>query len=68
MEQLQVTAINDDGSVKFEGMIGKKEVAFLLEIGINFLMAQGTLPFLGEDDDEEDDFPPITVDGPSTKQ
>ena len=51
--QFYVKALNPDGSVKFEGELGPKEVEFVVQVGMNYLLMQGALPFL-KDDDEED--------------
>lgn len=42
-----------EGTVLFEGKASEKEASFLLNIGINFLLAQGTYPLLkGESGNE----------------
>jgi hypothetical protein len=38
-----------DGSYQFQGEITGKELEFIVEYGMNNLMAQGALPFLSED-------------------
>lgn len=50
--EIRVKTINEDGSVLFDGMLNQKEVQFVLEVGVNFLLANGAQPFL-EDDDED---------------
>ncbi|CAB4132890.1 hypothetical protein UFOVP249_57 [uncultured Caudovirales phage] len=34
-----------NGSVKFEGELEPKELDFVLQIGLNTLLAQGAIPF-----------------------
>ena len=50
--KLKVTTLNEDGSVAFEGEFGPKEVGFIMEVGTNFLLQQGVLPFLDDEDSE----------------
>jgi hypothetical protein len=38
----------EDGSYQFQGEITGKELEFIVEYGMNNLMAQGALPFLSE--------------------
>lgn len=52
MPTLKVATLNEDGTVAFEGEFGPEEVRFIMEIGVNFLLQQGALPFVGEDEDE----------------
>ena len=47
---IKVVTLNEDGTVAFEGEFGPNEVKFIMEIGTNFLLQQGALPFVGEDD------------------
>lgn len=53
MQVLKVTTLNDDGSIAFEGEFGPEEVRFIMEVGTNFLLQQGALPFVEDDDDAE---------------
>jgi hypothetical protein len=51
--QIEVTTKDEDGNVAFNGKLNKTEVSFVLNVGINYLMANGALPlFTGKDDDE----------------
>lgn len=53
MNIIKVTRINDDGSVAFEAMYGPEEARMVLEIGTNFLLANGAQVLDDEDDDDE---------------
>lgn len=53
--QIKVVTLNEDGSVAFEGLFGPHEVKFVLEVGTNFLLANGASPFLDEVDGEDED-------------
>ena len=62
MNIIKVTKINDDGSVNFEGYYGPEEVQFILEVGTNYLMMQGSQQEEEEEDDDTFDVPsPETV-------
>jgi hypothetical protein len=50
---LKVTTLNEDGSIAFEGEFGPNEVRFIMEIGTNYLLQQGALPFVDEDGSED---------------
>jgi len=51
--QIKVTTEDKDGNIKFDGTLNKKEVEFVLTVGVNFLMANGALPlFTGKEDEE----------------
>lgn len=51
--QIQVTTKDEDGNVAFTGTLSKTEVSFVLNVGINTLLANGALPlFTGKDDSE----------------
>lgn len=48
-----IVSKDKEGTVLFEGKANEKEASFLLNIGINFLLAQGTYPLLkGESGNE----------------
>ncbi len=47
---IKVVTLNEDGSVAFEGEFGPNEVKFIMEIGTNFLLQQGALPFVEDED------------------
>lgn len=52
--QLDVRFKDEEGNVTFEGKLTKREVGYLLQYGINGLMAQGVL-FNAEREAEGDD-------------
>lgn len=56
---IKVKTLHPDGSVHFEGTLTPNEVSFILETGINFLVANGAQPFIdhGGPDEEDDDEP-----------
>lgn len=68
--QIQVKTLNPDGSVAFEGTLQQHEVQFVLEVGVNFLLANGASPFIedDEDDDEEGDGLAVSAVGTETLQ
>jgi hypothetical protein len=50
---IEVTTKDEDGNVAFNGKLNSTEVSFVLNVGINYLMANGALPlFTGKDDEE----------------
>lgn len=50
--KFDITLKNDDGSIAFEGTANQKEASFLLNIGVNYLLANGAMPLLtGKDED-----------------
>lgn len=51
--QIQVKTEDADGNVTFDGTLNRQEVELVLNVGINFLMANGAMPlFTGKEDDE----------------
>lgn len=49
----EIQTKNEDGSIAFTGTLSKNEATFVLNVGINYLMANGALPlFTGKDDVE----------------
>lgn len=50
--EIRVKTLNEDGSINFEGVLRQHEIEFVLEIGVNFLMANGATPFIQDDDEE----------------
>lgn len=62
---LKVKTLNDDGSIAFEGEFGPNEVNFIMEVGVNFLLQQGALPMIDEDDEDNDTF---DIEGSDTVQ
>ena len=50
---IEVTSKDVDGNVAFQGKLNTNEVTFVLNVGINYLMANGALPlFTGKEDEE----------------
>lgn len=69
--QIQVKTLNPDGSIAFDGILKQQEVQFVLEVGVNFLMANGATPFIEDEDEDEDEDNAeygITVKGTETIQ
>ncbi len=44
----------DDGTYVMQGTLTGKELEFIVEVGCNYLLAQGAFPFLSADEDESD--------------
>ena len=44
-----------EGTVKFEGELEEKELDLVLQIGLNYLLQQGVLPFTLADAEEADE-------------
>lgn len=58
---IEVVTKDEDGAIKFQGKLNSKEIAFVLNVGINYLMVNGALPlFTGKEDEE------LGIVGPST--
>jgi len=50
---IEVKTKDEDGNIAFDGKLNSTEVSFVLNVGINYLMANGALPlFTGKEDDE----------------
>ena len=49
--EINVKTEDESGNVVFEGTLSKREVDFVLNVGINFLMANGATPFIRDDDE-----------------
>ena len=60
---VEVQTEDSDGNIIFKGTLKKHEVDFVLNVGINFLLAQGASPFIKDEDDVED-----TMIGPGSDQ
>ena len=67
METINITTLNEDGSVAFQGTLNKTQASFILGVGINFLLSEGALALQDEEDDD-DDLPEGTNEGPDTLQ
>jgi hypothetical protein len=61
--EIKVTTLNPDGSIHFEGVLRQHEVSFVLEVGVNFLLANGASPFIQDEDEDIEG----TIVGPSTE-
>lgn len=50
---IEVTTKDEEGNIAFTGKLNSREVSFVLNVGINYLMANGAMPlFTGKEDDE----------------
>ena len=50
---IEVTTKDEDGNIAFNGKLNTTEVSFVLNVGINYLLANGAMPlFTGKDDVE----------------
>lgn len=50
---VQITTHDKDGNVAFDGKLNKNELSFVLNVGINYLLANGAMPlFTGKEDEE----------------
>ena len=43
-----------EGTVKFEGELEEKELDLVIQIGLNYLLQTGALPFVTEAEEDED--------------
>ena len=55
---IKIRTFNEDGSIAFEGVFNKEEASLVLEVGTNYLLAQGALGGPDDDDDAQDNFNP----------
>jgi hypothetical protein len=50
---IEVVTKDKDGNIAFNGKLNSQEVSLVLNVGINYLMANGIMPlFTGKDDEE----------------
>ena len=50
---IEVETKDENGNVAFHGKLNSVEVSFVLNVGINYLMANGAMPlFTGKEDSE----------------
>jgi len=50
---IEVVTKDADGNISFNGKLNSQEVSLVLNVGINYLMANGIMPlFTGKDDEE----------------
>lgn len=51
--QIKVKTEDVDGNITFDGTLNQQEVELVLNVGINFLLANGAMPlFTGKTDEE----------------
>jgi hypothetical protein len=51
--KINVQTEDAEGNITFDGTLNKQEVELVLNVGINFLMANGCMPlFTGKSDEE----------------
>jgi hypothetical protein len=50
--KFEIQTKNEDGSIAFQGTANQTEATFLLNVGINYLMARGVAPMLTGDKEE----------------
>lgn len=49
---IDVETKDEDGSIMFSGKLNKQEASFVLNIGINYLLAKGCMPqFTGKEEE-----------------
>lgn len=51
--EIVVKTEDENGNVVFEGTLKKNEVEFCLNVGVNYLLAQGAFPFIKDDEATE---------------
>jgi hypothetical protein len=66
--EIEVKALNEDGSIAFQGVLRQKEVNFVMGVGINFLLANGAAEFLEEHADAAEEDNTMFGPGTTTKQ
>lgn len=51
--KIEVTTRDEAGNIAFNGTLNQREISFVLNVGINYLLANGAMPlFTGKDDEE----------------
>ena len=68
MDKIDVTAFNEDGTISYTGRLNKEQAGFILNVGINYLLAEGANVLVGEDDDDEEEGSGLVVEGNDTLQ
>jgi hypothetical protein len=58
---IEVTTKDENGNVSFQGKLNSTEVSFVLNVGLNYLMAKGAMPIFSGKEDED-----LSVYAPST--
>lgn len=66
--QIKIKTFNSDGTVAFDGVFSEQEASLILEVGTNYLLSQGVIPFTDEQLDDEDDEDGNFVEGSETVQ
>ncbi len=62
---IEVETKDNDGNIAFKGKLNSQEVSLVLNVGINYLLANGVMPlFTGKEDSELG----IVAKAPSTVQ
>lgn len=51
--KFEITTKDADGNVAFQGTANAQEASFLLNVGVNYLLANGAMPLLTGKTDEE---------------
>ena len=51
--KIKVQTEDKDGNITFDGILNQQEVDFVLNIGINYILANGAMPFFNGRGDEE---------------
>jgi hypothetical protein len=60
--KFEIQTKDAEGNISFSGTMNKNEATFVLNVGINYLLANGAMPlFTGKDDDE------LGITAPSTQ-
>ncbi len=50
---IEVTTKDEEGNIAFQGRLNSREATLVLNVGINYLLANGVMPlFTGKEDDE----------------
>ncbi len=50
---IEVTTKDEEGNIAFQGKLNSREATLVLNVGINYLLANGVMPlFTGKEDDE----------------
>lgn len=50
---IEVETKDEEGNIAFHGKLNSREISFVLNVGINYLMANGAMPlFTGKEDSE----------------
>lgn len=59
---IEVETKDEEGNIAFHGKLNSREVSFVLNVGINYLMANGAMPlFTGREDVDLGIYPPSST-------